>query len=202
MAAAVRKTMEHTANDAWRFADEVRPESARRRGGSDAAIGSPTTLHRAAERGDLAGLEQLLAAGGDANGPDEDGKRPLHWAKSADVARLLLRFGADVTAASTVGYTALHSAVRTGRAGVVQVLLGHGADVNAKPPGYRLTPLHVAVDDGRIELAETLLDHGADVNAVDGVGLTPLAMAAERGYQKLVKVLIRRGGVLGPQAFE
>ena len=68
----------------------------------------------------------------------------------------------------------LHSAAEEGRKDVVELLLAHGANVNARsivqsvtkgnlsyetPEG--LTPLHLAANMGHEDVAEVLLAHGA-----------------------------------------
>src|SRR5215472_9044562 len=59
---------------------------------------------------------------------------------------------------------ALHSAAEANRAGIIQVLLDLGADVNAR--GFNnWTPLHTAAWNGAPEAAEVLIDRGADLEA-------------------------------------
>jgi ankyrin repeat protein len=55
----------------------------------------------------------------------------------------------------------------------VQVLLEHGADVNAWD-GSHSTPLHLASSNGSTEIVRLLIHHDADVNAQDGNRKTPL----------------------------
>jgi ankyrin repeat protein len=69
----------------------------------------------------------------------------------------------------------LNWAVRNGHAGVAQVLLAKGADVNAKDGDGR-TALMQAAREGDIEIARILLAAGADVNAQDRRGQTALVM--------------------------
>ncbi|KAK7479592.1 hypothetical protein BaRGS_00029141, partial [Batillaria attramentaria] len=62
--------------------------------------------------------------------------KALHWAceNDKDVAvRLLLCLGANVKA-DVHGLTPLHVASKRGNEKIVQILLHHGADVNAKDP--------------------------------------------------------------------
>lgn len=62
---------------------------------------SATGLHRAAEKGHLAVVDVLLAAGASTEAHDEFGATPLHTAcrsGSVDVARALIRAGANVDA--------------------------------------------------------------------------------------------------------
>jgi len=69
--------------------------------------------------------------------------------------------------------TPLHVAVDNFNRVIVEFLLAHGADVNARDAQGR-TPLHFAVISRDIELVRVLLDAKADPNAKDAAGLTPL----------------------------
>ncbi|XP_070548778.1 GA-binding protein subunit beta-1-like [Ptychodera flava] len=60
--------------------------------------------------------------------------------------------------------TALHAASKGGHADVAEVLIKHGADVNAKNDDES-TALHEASKGGHADVAEVLIKHGADVNA-------------------------------------
>ena len=66
----------------------------------------------------------------------------------------------------------LHHAARKNRLEVAQVLLAHGADVNARNK-FERAPLHEAAYNNSLEVAQVLLAHGADVNARDKVSLKP-----------------------------
>ena len=56
---------------------------------------------------------------------------------------------------------------------VVQSLLEHGADVNARDNAHK-TPLHLAIQHGTSNIVLFLLEHGADPNMEDSEGNTPL----------------------------
>ena len=74
-------------------------------------------------------------------------------------------------------------AAEAGFAGVIQVLLDHGADINARTGGQnRVTPLHMAAAKGRSAVVKMLLQAGAEVNVRDIKEQTPLhwALAAEQ----------------------
>lgn len=74
--------------------------------------------------------------------------------------------------------TPLLYAVRAGRAGIVEMLLDAGADVN-HGNADNMQPLLMAVMNEHISLAHTLIERGADVNAVDWYGQTPLWAAVD-----------------------
>lgn len=106
------------------------------------------------------------------------------WADSAIVGndigaiqRLLTQNPGLVSVTSEDGDSALHTAAWFGRAGIVNALISHGANVKAVN-NRGATPLHVAAQLDRKDVAELLLANKADVNAVDSLGRTPLHYAA------------------------
>jgi uncharacterized protein len=75
---------------------------------------------------------------------------------------------------------------------VVELLLGAGADVNARAP-FRDTPLMRAAANGAVGTMTVLLDRGADVNAVTAQGESALSYAARGGHAGAVALLRARG---------
>jgi len=77
---------------------------------SGGGVEHSTTLHQAAERGDVAAVEKLLDEGADVNARDEGGASPLHAAAFAghrNVIRLLIKRGADINLEDNDGDTPL-----------------------------------------------------------------------------------------------
>lgn len=93
------------------------------------------------------------------------------------------------------GWTPLHLAAAFGTPESVDLLLQHGALVDAvsKNP-QRNQALHAALALGRNpETVRLLLAHGADPNATQVGGFTPLFSAASANRRDLVELLIEHG---------
>ena len=99
-----------------------------------------------------------------------------HW---SELAKLLLP--------PATGETALHLAARTGQREIGQMLIHHGALVDAQ------TPLHTAVLYNQPLLAALLLRHKAPVDAQLSNGMTALHWAALRGRNELITLLEAHG---------
>ncbi|ERE85133.1 calcium-independent phospholipase A2-like protein, partial [Cricetulus griseus] len=114
------------------------------------------------------------------------GASPLHWAKNAEMARMLLKRGCDVDSTSAAGNTALHVAVMRNRFDCVMVLLTYGA--NAGTPGeHGNTPLHLAISKDNMEMIKALIVFGAEVDTPNDFGETPAFMAS-----KISKLITRK----------
>lgn len=159
--------------------------------------GETTAVHLAAALGAAPLLEALLARGGDANGRDARGRRPLHFALKAngahaiDVARVLVRHGADPEAASASGETPLGLALARADRDLVYWL---------NWPRWRLprralaaADLPLAAASGDIDAVDKLLALGMGVDSVDAQGATALIRAAGSGYAALVVRLLDAG---------
>lgn len=139
---------------------------------------SDRALHHAA----LSGLKHLvcilLQYGHNVNARERiNGKTALHYAKSKEIARILLASGAIVDARDRNDETPLHEAIRSKREGVVSILLERGANPNAVMRDQR-SPLQIAIENNFAKAIKYLLEHGAGRKLVDK-SRTPLHIAAE-----------------------
>ena len=108
--------------------------------------------------------------------------------------------GIDVNAKQGIPeWTPLHLASQFNRKEVAELLIGKGANVNAKDLSVR-TPLHLASLHGCKEVAELLIRKGADMNAKDQGGKTPLDWAIMRKHTETAALLRKQGGKTGSKS--
>ena len=100
-----------------------------------------------------------------------------------------------VTARDRKEKTPLHAAVSCENRVAMEMLVEHGADLNATDI-TGMTPLHVAAMLGRASEAEWLLDHGARLDALDSFGDTPVHTAAVFGQGGVLQILVQRDAAL------
>lgn len=109
--------------------------------------------------------------------------------------KLLLDKGANPNIASNNQFKVapIHSACAISAFDIVELLIKHGADVNAKQM-QGVTPLHSAAHNGQTKLSKLLIDNGAEINAKMENGQTPLFMANEKNFQEIAALIIKHGG--------
>jgi ankyrin repeat protein len=155
-----------------------------------------TSLHQAAEKGDLPRVKSLVQSNPRAvNVGDEFGITPLHFAainNHRDVVEYLLAQGGLVNTRTHKGITPLYGACSEGRKEIAALLIAKGAVVNAATV-EGATPLHAAPTR---EVAELLIKHGAKVTALNKYGYTPLHIAALYGHTPVASYLISKGAVV------
>lgn len=104
-----------------------------------------------------------------------------------------------------MSFTDIFSAVRTGTAEDVRLLVESGsADVNAKGRND-ITPLHFAAVNGNIDIALILISAGANINAKvseEGNCMTPLHIAIKGGKVECAKFLVNCGADLDAKTSE
>ena len=104
--------------------------------------------------------------------------------------------GANANVKDEQGNPALIVAVAwsSGNTEIIKLLLGKGADVNAKESRFGATVLAFASSDGHTEIVRLLLENGADINAKDNVnGYTALIEATFNNNIEVVRLLLGNG---------
>jgi ankyrin repeat protein len=123
----------------------------------------------------------------------------LHEAVRAnDAERLivLLEAGQAVDETDFVLGTPLHVAVAQGSVPLVEILIAHGANLEALSEDRGARAIHLAATFGELEMLTLLLDDGAEIEAQDNTGQTPLLIAAATNNLEAVNVLLDRGADL------
>lgn len=124
-------------------------------------------LYRAAERGDVDRITELLAAGANINAVLEGDGSPLIAAARAGrlaAVRLLLDGGADPNLGVEGDGNPLIMAAREGHGAIVALLLDRGASIELVVPGDE-NSLIQASGHGHLAVVKLLVSRGANVNA-------------------------------------
>ncbi|MGN6368291.1 MAG: ankyrin repeat domain-containing protein [Phycisphaerae bacterium] len=168
-----------------------------------------TALTSAANIGRLEIAQYLIQRGANVNTRDGRGILPLSAAARAGhlpLVELFLAHGADVNGidkgpigTEADGTTALHWAARGGEVQIAERLLTSGADPNLHAGPYQYTPLQEALEplvvhgDQRA-VARIIAEHGGNPRVADSQNRTPASIAAERGYDDVLKALTSHAG--------
>jgi len=156
-----------------------------------------TALQLAIKNKDAATTNHLLSHPDidvNALGKTDDGITALYQAvrmRNKEVAKQLLVLGADVNLPSD-RTTCLAMAVWNKDMEMIQLLLDHGANINANLPGVQ-TALMAACRDGSEAVAKFLLDHGANADLWVQRKGDALQAAAWNGSESIAKLLLAHG---------
>jgi ankyrin repeat protein len=165
--------------------------------GAVAANAAPADIADAAMRGNRAAVQAALARKADVNVPQIDGSTALHWAAERDdveLADLLIRAGARVSAKTREGVTPLQLAAINGSAPMLDRLLKAGADPNAPLTRNGDTALMFTARAGRADAIRMLVEAGANVNAKESWGgTTALMWTVSEGHVEAARLLIAGG---------
>lgn len=177
----------------------------------DIAVREPlglTPLHLSAAHGNASVVKLLLEHGADPNVNKDIGSTPLHLAlalnRSTEVIKELLKAGADVNTANSDGRSPLLIAISKGHEEGFRMLLSGDPDLILKD-SRRNTLIHAAVLSQNNDILSTLLQeiknlqkrqheqYPVGVNESNGIGETPLHIAAGKGYGLMARTLVDHG---------
>ena len=159
-----------------------------------------STFEAAVKNGDTEIVNLLLRKGYRPSGESIFDASQLDKCKRRAMIETLLTFGADPNCTNDIGRRPLHFAAREGDVELAELLLDHGAKVDAdevRKDNYSSsntegwTALHFAA--GRPEMAQLLLARGANPNAKDKRSCAPLHAAARDGNEAVVGTLLAAG---------
>lgn len=153
------------------------------------------------EGGHILAARFLIEAGADLEKPSSNGNTPLAAAianKYPLMARRLIERGANVKVKLADGRSLLHLCPMGPELEIEELLIAHGADVNAVDD-QDLTPLQRAIADSSRPLlayGRLLCAHGANPNVRDRNGSTPLhyAVTVSAAGLEWAKMLMEYGG--------
>jgi uncharacterized protein len=158
-------------------------------------------LHAAAAQGDVAAIEQLIAAGEKPNLQDSKSRTPLIVAAFLHqhaAAEALLRLGANPNARDEDGYDALAIAAVDNDLETLKAVLAGGADPNVKIGFDNGSALISASQLGFVEIVRALIEAKADVDHANSRGWTALITTVALGngdkdHAAIVDALIKAG---------
>ena len=164
---------------------------------------SDISIHKATKEGNIEAVKQHLAAGADVK--DEYGATPLHIAagnNQNEIAKLLIKEGANVNIKDEDAYTPIHYASVNGHVDIVDLLLANNANINIHPENV-YTSLHGAASGGHFDVVKLLINKGAHLNSKDHMGDTPLDLATHpenrNASSKTADLLRKHGGKTGEE---
>lgn len=153
-------------------------------------------LAKAAQRGDVAEIDALIAKGVDVNGKGRFGITPLFSAwqvQNKAGYKALLEHGANPNNIWTTGHTMMNNIAESPDPYFMKLALAHGGNPNLVAPRLSETPLfHAVGPDSKVNLP-LLINAGANLNHQDSDGETPLMTAAALNQYDAVYLLLKAG---------
>lgn len=120
---------------------------------------------------------------------DQDGDTILHsmsrWSSVSNSIKMILEYGFNPNLENNDMKTPLHIAAKNWKIGNCELLLKHGAFINAIDK-HGNTPLHLAID--KMSITKLLLDHGANPDIMNSNGKSPLHYAIEKKNYELISL--------------
>ena len=166
-----------------------------------------TALMSGAASGNMAIVQLLIESGAQINSKNSDGKTSLFWAKSAELARILIDHGIDILAQDKDGEDAFLFQVGYRHLDIARLLLAKGADINHKNSVgesalIRAASREKAAGDVEYPVTRYLLEMGSDVHTTDVRGDTALMVVSgddsfsssnKHKRLELLRLMIARG---------
>lgn len=121
--------------------------------------------------------------------------------RDVELVRWLLEYGIGISNNPSTLTEALRCSTEHGQVHIAQLLVAHGANVNAPAISImQATPLQDAVYRKQLHLVEFLLRSGADVNAhAYSSNMTALVSAAAQDQLQIVRLLLEHGADVDKQ---
>jgi ankyrin repeat protein len=113
----------------------------------------------------------------------------FYYFERLDGATYLMEKGMNPDVMSWHHVTILHDMAQKGDLSKAELLINHGADINAIEEEYQSTPLGMAARWGHGEMVSYLLAQGADFNKSGAPWSTPMAWAQKRGHDDIIELL-------------
>ncbi|KAL1383251.1 ankyrin repeat protein [Phyllosticta capitalensis] len=159
-----------------------------------------TACFLAVEHGQDGIVKVLLEKGLDPSTTNPQGQPLLHRAtarNNLEVARLLLKHGAEVNQRDFDGRTALTANASISRQRLLDFLIEQGAKIQ---PYHRAGnhEMYEAAMYGATGVVEFFLKNGTDASITNDFGWTPLHGAAANGHLEIVKLLLEHDAYTSP----
>jgi len=110
----------------------------------------------------------------------------------AEVERQLAA-GANHSLTEPDRFSVVHAAAMQGNIQIMQLLLDHGADIDAQTEFGETTPLMLALNNGNRDMAILLIEKGADISRPNRFSHTPLLLAVKMSDISLILLLLEHG---------
>ncbi|WKT78528.1 ankyrin repeat domain-containing protein [Lysinibacillus fusiformis] len=160
-----------------------------------------TAILLAAMNDQLETVKFLIQEGADINLQDQICLNPFLYGcinGKLELVKIMLQANTDLERLTRFGGVGVHPASEKGFVEVVRELVTK-TDINVNHTNIcGWTPLIEAIllNDGgekQQEIVRLLVEHGADTQLVDQYGVTPLAIAREKGFTAIEKILLEAG---------
>ncbi|MCE8539232.1 ankyrin repeat domain-containing protein [Ruegeria pomeroyi] len=158
-------------------------------------------LFRAAYKGDVAGIERLVAEGADVDARDSKGRTPVHvaaFASQDEALRALAEAGANMNALEHRAYDVVTIAAVADDPELMSLAIELGNDPGLITSPYLGTGLIAAAHLGHAEVVRRLIDAGAPLDHINNLHWTAVIEAVVLGdggpdHQAVLDALLSAG---------